>query len=268
MLKTNLGILYNEDCRNTMSKMIDNFIDCVITSPPYNVGIEYDEYDDNIPDDEYYDFITDVFSILYSKLKKDGRVALNIPFETFGKGKDKDNERQFLVGEYWNILKRIGFKWGGFVRLVEDNMQVAKRISQWGSWLSPSAPYIMNSEECVLILYKNEWKKINQGKSYFTSDKKREFIDLVRFGWKYKSEKKGLTKANYSVDLPLSALKILTWEEDLVYDPFIGSGTTAIACEELNRKWIGSELSSSYYEKAYMRIKDHIDFRWKAKVFF
>lgn len=261
-----LDNFYNEHCLDTMRRMEDNSIDCVITSPPYNVCIDYDEYDDNRTEEEYFDEMRNIFSVLYSKLKNDGRLALNIPFET--SGIDNQQDRLFLASEFWNMLKEIGYKWAGFVRLVEDSPQVAKRISQWGSWLSPSAPYLFNSEECVLILYKNQWKKESRGTPYWNEDNKREFIDLVRFGWKYKPDMNQLTKATFSVDLPLSALKLLTWQEDLIYDPFMGSGTTAIACEMLKRKWIGSELSTSYHRKACLRIKDHVDIKWSARAFF
>lgn len=257
---------YNENCLETMTRMEDNYIDFVVTSPPYNVCIDYDEYNDNKTEEDYFDDMRNIFSTLYSKMKDDGRLALNIPFETSPIDKQKD--RLFLASEFWQLLKSIGFKWAGFVRLVEDSPQVAKRISQWGSWLSPSAPYLFNSEECVLILYKNQWKKINKGTSYFNEENKREFIDLARFGWKYKPDMNSLTKATFSIDLPLAALKLLTWQEDLVYDPFMGSGSTAIACEMLKRKWIGSELSTSYYKKALVRIKDHVDFKWAARGFF
>jgi site-specific DNA-methyltransferase (adenine-specific) len=258
--------LYNENCLDTMLRMEDNYLDCVITSPPYNVSIEYDAYDDNKPEEEYFMEMGEIFSTLYDKLKDDGRLALNLPFEIGAIGRQE--ERIFLTGEFYKMLRNIGYGWAGFVRLVENHSQCARRISQFGSYLSPSSPYIFNSEECVMILYKNVWKKQSKGISYFNEENKREFIDLIRFGWKYQAETNQLTKANFSLDLPLSALKILTWENDLVYDPFMGSGSTAIACQSMNRRWIGSELSTNYFNIANSRIKDFIDFKWRARSFF
>jgi len=66
--------------------------------------------------------------------------------------------------------------------------------------------------------------------------------------WKYRAETKGLTKANYSLDIPMKAIKILSFIDDIVLDPFIGSGTTAVACKETGRKYIGIELSPEYVE--------------------
>jgi len=258
--------LYNENCLETMRRMNDDYLDCVITSPPYNVSIEYDEYNDNKTEEQYFNEMREIFSLLYSKLKDDGRLAINLPFEIGAIGNQE--ERIFIAAEFYKMLRDVGYKWAGFVRLVEKNSQCARRISQFGSYLSPSSPYIFNSEECVLILYKNVWKKNSKGVGYFNEENKREFIDLIRFGWKYQAETNQLTKATFSLDLPLSALKILTWENDLVYDCFMGSGTTAIACQSMNRKWIGSELSTSYYNKALIRIKNYIDFKWSAKSFF
>lgn len=241
--------------------MEDNSLNCVITSPPYNVGIDYDVYEDLIPQPEYYANVKQWFSILYDKLCGDGRVALNLPIETNNNG-----GRYFIQADYWAILKDIGYQWAGYVDLVEAAPQVTK-LTAWGSWLSPSAPYVHNAQEGVLLLYKNQWKRLTKGTTYFNDSNKDEFISLTRFGWKYQPETKWRTKANFSLDLPTCALKLLTWEEDIVYDPFMGSGTTAVACEDLGRRWIGSELSPAYYKVASRRIKDFEDPAWKAKLF-
>ena len=142
-------------------------------------------------------------------------------------------------------MKDVGFKFAGIVDLNEAQAQRPKYTS-WGSWLSPSAPYIYNPKECMIIAYKKEWKKEKPGKSYFNEGNKREFMDLVFGSWKYCAEMRGLTDANFSLDIPLSALKILSFEGDIVLDPFMGSGTTAEACIRLNRRYIGFEISQKY----------------------
>jgi site-specific DNA-methyltransferase (adenine-specific) len=190
---TDLGQLHNKDCIEFMN-------DCnispnlVITSPPYNLGIKYDTHNDLMPRDEYFKWIHDVFSNIYNMLPDDGRLALNIPYET--NFKKVNGGRVFFVSEYWKILQDIGYGWAGLVDLKEVNSN-RSNTAAWGSWLSPSAPYIHNSKECVMILYKNVWKRINKGQSYFNKDNKKEFIKYVFSEWDYKSESRKLTEANF-----------------------------------------------------------------------
>jgi site-specific DNA-methyltransferase (adenine-specific) len=251
--ETERGLLYNEDCRKTASFLQNDDIDLVVTSPPYNVGIPYDTYDDLLFKEEYFQMIEDVFKILFTKLKKGGRICVNVPYEV--NFKDIGDGRQFMAAEHWFILKKIGYKWAGLVDLDEENPHLAKR-SAWGSWLSPSAPYIYNPKECILLAYKGQWKRLETKGSYFNKENKKEFMKFVAGAWPYRAETKKYTEANYSLDIPMSCLKILTCENDIVYDPFMGSGTTAIACEMMNRNWIGSELSKNYCEVARKRITE------------
>ena len=191
-------------------------------------------------------------------------MAINVPYEAKF---PKEEMRLFFVSEFWKLLKGIGFQWAGIVDLVEPSAQRVK-LSAWGSWISPSAPYIYNPKECIILCYKNQWKKERKGKSYFNEENKSEFIELTSGQWKYKPETKGLTEANFSLDLPLNALKILSWENDVVFDPFMGSGTTALACEMLNRKWIGTEISKNYCKIACSRIRKYINASKTVERFF
>lgn len=250
---TDLGELYNCDCREFLQNY-DEKLDLVITSPPYNVGIDYDSHNDEMIPEEYFAFIREVFHLVYLRLNDDGRVVINIPYEC--KFRHANNLRVFMVGEYWKILQEIGYNWAGIVDLQEVSPQRPK-LSAWGSWLLPSAPYIYNPKECCLIVYKHQWKKKTKGTSYFDKSKKNEFIEYVSGMWKYRAETKGETKANFSLDIPTKALKILSWQEDVIYDPFMGRGTTAIACEILKRRWLGSEISTTYCEKSKELLKPY-----------
>lgn len=239
-----LNNIYNLDCVEGMKQLPDNSIDLMCTSPPYNVGIEYDTWFDRMPIEEYYTFIEKVLTEVYRVLKPDGRIAINIPYETNMKG---HGGRSFMVGDYYAIMRKIGFNFAGVVNLTEDTPHRVK-FTAFGSWLSPSAPYLYSPSESVLIMYKNVWKKESKGKSYFTKDpaSKREFINLVSGMWKYRAETRGLTKANFNLSLPMDAIKILTYENDVVLDPFAGAGTTLVAAKLLNRRYIGFDISPQY----------------------
>jgi DNA modification methylase len=93
----------------------------------------------------------------------------------------------------------------------------------------------------------------------YTEEQKREFMDLVYGQWDYFADTKQLTKATFSMDIPAKAIKILTYKNDLVLDPFMGSGTSACAAEILDRRWIGIELSPNYAEVARKRVQHFID---------
>lgn len=244
--------VHNCDIMDGFKSIPNDSIDLIVTSPPYNVNIDYDSWDDALPKDEYFQWVESWLKECYRVLKDDGRIAINILMEANMK---QCSERVFVPSEYWNIMKLVGFHWFGLIHLEELSSQRPK-LTAWGSWLSPSSPYIYNPDECVLLCYKNVSKKINQGQTDLT---KEEFIEYTGARWKYKPETKGLTKANFSLDIPTKAIKILTYKGETVLDPFTGSGTTGVAAIQTDRKFIGFEISPKYHAIAVDRIQHEAD---------
>ena len=262
--------IINGDCREVMAEMDEGCVDLIVTSCPYGVGIEYDVHDDDMVWEEYAKFSSEWLEQAYRVLKDDGRIALNIPYEI---NRQSKGGRIFMVSEMWQIMKQIGYKFYGVVDLEEESPH-RSRTTAWGSWMSPSAPYIYNPKECVILAYKRHHIKKIKGepqwanelvdvenpngdikqKKMYTEEDKRDFIDLVFGQWKYFADTKSLTKATFSMNIPTKAIKILTYKNDLVLDPFAGSGTSMVAAETLNRRWIGIELSPNYCEVARKRI--------------
>ena len=242
--------IYNLNCIEGLSLLDENSVDLVITSPPYNVQVPYDTWLDNLPVEEYFSFTNSWLTGVYRALRPDGRIALNIPYEAnynylkWG--------RCFLSAEYWTIMSRIGFHFAGIVDLKEEHPQ---HHSPRGSWMSPSAPYIYNPKECVIIAYKDHWRKDKQSDKYFVGEEgRKEYLSLLYGQWPYRAETKKRTQANFSLDIPMSALKMLSWEDDLIVDPFMGSGTTALACKMMKRNYIGYEISPEYCKIAEARL--------------
>ena len=236
------------DCISGMQMLPDNSVDLIVTSPPYNVGIDYDEYDDNKSWEEYYDWCDSWLRECYRVLKPNGgRICLN-HYISLGTSKYRTSPLSVL----YNIMDKIGFKHHSIA--IWNDITLAKRTA-WGSYMKASAPYVNAPFECILIDYKENWKK--EGKGLSTIEKE-DFIKLTRGRWDIKTETKGLTKANFSVDLPTKAINLLTYEGDIVLDPFIGSGTTAVAAKLTNRKYIGFEVSKEYCRIAEKRIEETV----------
>ena len=243
--KLELDKIYNLDCIKGMKLLPDNSIDLIVTSPPYNIGIDYDVYDDNKSWDEYYKWCEKWLRECYRVLKTDGgRICLD-HYLSLGTSKCRTSPISML----YNIMEQIGFKHHSIA--VWTDITLAKRTA-WGSYLSASAPYINAPFEGILIDYKENWKKAEKGTSTVVKD---DFIKLTRGIWDIKTETRGLTKANFSLDLPTKAINLLSYENDVVLDPFMGSGTTALAAKRLNRHYIGFEVSADYCTIAENRIK-------------
>lgn len=264
--------IINGNCIEVMKELPQSSVDLVITSPPYNVGIDYDTHIDNTSMDDYWNFTKEWLTGVYNTLKDDGRVAINIPYETNVRER---GGRVFFASEFYQIMKEVGFGFFGLVDLDEDSPHRSKTTA-WGSWMSPSAPYIYNPKECIILGYKKEYKKKVKGEpqwspaeikmiekedgtglrkrvEYSESDKK-EFMDLVFGQWKYFADTNQLTKATFSMDIPVKAIKILSYQNDIVMDPFSGSGTTAVAALVHNRQYIGIELSENYTKQSEARL--------------
>ena len=273
-MEKKIKTIINGDCIEVMKTLDEGSIDLIVTSPPYGVGIDYDVHDDDMTPDEYLEFTRKWMTEAFRLLKDDGRIALNIPYEI---NRQSKGGRVFIVSEIWQVMKEIGYKFFGIVDLEEESPH-RSRTTAWGSWMSPSAPYIYNPKECVILAYKKhhikkvkgepEWvgelgeKEDKNGvmkpKTFYTDEQKREFIDLVFGQWKYFADTRSMTKATFSMDIPTKAIKILTYKNDVVLDPFAGSGTSLVAAETLDRQWIGIELSPDYAEVARKRVNTFV----------
>lgn len=274
-MEDKIGKVINGNCIEVMKDMSEGCIDLIVTSPPYGVGIDYDTHDDDVHFDDYKEFTKSWLTQAYRILKDDGRIAVNIPYEI---NRQSKGGRIFMVGEVWKIMQEIGYGFFGVVDLEEESPHRSKTTA-WGSWMSPSSPYIYNPKECVLLAYKNKHIKTVKGepewragqiteedelgqkktKKVYTEEQKKEFMELVFGQWKYFADTKSLTKATFSMDIPMKAIKILSYRNDVILDPFNGSGTTIAAAEILHRRWIGIDLSENYCKVAQERVQHFID---------
>jgi site-specific DNA-methyltransferase (adenine-specific) len=276
------GKIINGDCIEVMKTFPEGSIDLLVTSPPYNVNISYDVHKDDLPMDEYYEWSKDWLREAFRVLKDDGRIAVNVPNEL---NVQERGGRILFVAEFWMMMKEVGFKFSGLVDLTEDSPHRVRQTA-WGSWMSASAPYVYNPKECIILAYKKSSKKLTKGvsqwmgtptevttedgkvknKMIYQDEDKKEFMNLVFGRWEYFADTRSLTKATFSMDIPSKAIKILSYKNDIVLDPFMGSGTSAFAAELLDRRWIGIEVSPDYTEIARKRVQALIDERKQTKL--
>jgi site-specific DNA-methyltransferase (adenine-specific) len=246
------GIYFREKnatilCADTITtKLIENeSIDLIVTSPPYNLNIDYKSCNDSQPYDEYLKFTKSWLRHCYKWLKSDGRMCLNIPL-------DKNKGGHQSVGpDIIEIAKKVGYKYQSTIIWNEGNIS---KSSAWGSWKSASCPYVIAPVELIVILYKDIWKKTSG--SRISDITREEFISWTCGVWSFKGESKRKIghPAPFPVELPKRCIKLFSFVGDTVLDPFMGSGSTVIAAKQNHRNGIGIDFERDYCELAMNRI--------------
>jgi site-specific DNA-methyltransferase (adenine-specific) len=236
--------IYNNDILTT-SAVEDGSIDLIITSPPYNVGVGYNSHDDKMPYKDYLKFSKEWFRKCYRLLKDDGRFCLNIPLD-----KSKGGQ-QSVCADLTIVAKQVGWKYHSTIIWNEQNIS---RRTAWGSWLSASAPYVIAPVEVIVVLYKKRWKK--ESGSRISDINKAEFQKWTNGVWDFSGESKRKVghPAPFPVELPRRCIKLFSFVGDTVLDPFLGSGSTLVACSQTRRKGIGIEIDRGYCEIAKRRV--------------
>lgn len=240
----NLTTIYNVDFLKT-NCVEEGTIDLIVTSPPYNVGIQYNSHDDRMVYEHYLSFTKEWLAKSYRLIKEDGRFCLNIPLD-----KNKDGH-QSVYADITTIAKQVGWKYHSTIIWNEQNIS---RRTAWGSWLSASAPYVIAPVEVIVIFYKERWKKISGSRK--SDINKQEFMEWTNGVWSFSGESKKRVghPTPFPVELPKRCIKLFSFVGDTVLDPFLGSGSTLIACVRTNRKGIGVEIDKNYCDIAKKRL--------------
>jgi len=234
-----------------MEELPDNSVHLMVTSPPYNVGKEYDE-DSTL--EEYLEFLKRVWKEVHRVLVPGGRACINIA--NLGR-KPYIPLHAFIAEDMFDL----GFLMRG--EIIWNKASSASSSTAWGSWLSAANPILRDVHECVLVFSKGTFSRKNMDRRKSTISKE-EFLEFTKSIWTFPAEPahKIGHPAPFPVELPYRLIQLYTYEGEIVLDPFMGSGQTAIAAVKTNRHYVGYDVEKEYVKLAEKRIRKFtIEFR-------
>jgi len=228
-----------------MEELPDNSIHLMVTSPPYNVGKEYDE---DLTLDEYKAFLKRVWSEVKRVLVPGGRVCINIA--NLGR-KPYIPLHTFIIED----MLDLGFLMRG--EIIWNKASSGSPSTAWGSWLSAQNATLRDIHEYILVFSKEMFSRNNSHKRKSTISR-QEFLELTKSVWSFSAEqaRKIGHPAPFPVELPYRLIQLYTFEEDIILDPFIGSGQTAIAAIKTKRHYVGYDIDKTFVKLAERRIKE------------
>lgn len=228
-----------------MEEIPDNSVHLMITSPPYNVG---KEYDDDLTLDEYLALLTRVFGEVKKKLVTGGRACINVA----NIGRKPYIPLHAMIIE---IMLDLGFLMRG--EIIWDKSASGGGSCAWGSWMSASNPVLRDYHEYILVFSKDSYSK-NKTQVKRDTIQHDDFIEWTRSIWTFPAvnAKNIGHPAPFPIELPHRLINLYSYEGDVVLDPFAGSGTTAIAALQNNRRYICYDIKQEYVYLAKKRISN------------
>jgi site-specific DNA-methyltransferase (adenine-specific) len=232
------------DSRN-MSLLPDQSVHLMVTSPPYNARKIYDQ---DLTLDEYLEMLRGVFRETWRVLVLGGRACINVA--------NLGRKPYIPMASFVNqIMIEEGFLMRG--EIIWDKGSSAGTSTAWGSWQSASNPTIRDVHEYILVFSKGRFKRERPGRENTIS--RDEFLEYTKSVWRFPtvSARRVGHPAPFPVELPKRLIQLYTFADEIVLDPFMGSGSTALAALETGRHFVGYDLSPEYVELAGQRITDH-----------
>ena len=229
----------------TMRELPDCSVHLMVTSPPYNVG---KEYDNDLTLEEYLSFLMRVWKETYRVLVPGGRACINVA----------NVGRKPYIPLHASIMRDmidLGFLMRG--EIIWDKAASASTSTAWGSWQSATNPTLRDTHEYILVFSKGSFRRDKMDGRRSTISKE-EFLEFTKSVWGFPSEsaKKVGHPAPFPVELPYRLIQLYTFSDEIVLDPFMGSGQTALAALKAGRHYVGYELSDEYCRLAERRIQN------------
>ena len=228
-----------------MTELPDCSVHLMVTSPPYNVGKEYDE---DLTLEEYLAFLKRVWKETQRVLVPGGRMCINVA----------NLGRKPYIPLHAFITEQViglGFLMRG--EIIWNKAASASPSTAWGSWKSAGNPTLRDVHEYILVFCKDSFKRQNPAKHENTISRD-EFLEYNKSVWTFAAEpaRKVGHPAPFPVELPRRLIQLYTFAGEVVLDPFMGSGQSAIAAVKLKRKYVGYEINEKYIALANERIQE------------
>ncbi|MEO9294557.1 MAG: site-specific DNA-methyltransferase [Nitrososphaera sp.] len=225
-----------------MSELPDSCVHLAVTSPPYNVGKEYDL---DLTIDQYRQLLREVFGEVFRVLVDGGRLCINIA----------NVGRKPYIPLHSYVIQDVtaaGFSMRGEV--IWNKGSSAGASTAWGSWQSASNPTLRDMHEYILVFSKGSFSRNASGRTSTIS--KEEFLQYTKSVWEFQAEsaRKVGHPAPFPIELPYRCIQLYTFASDVVLDPFCGVGSTCVAALKSARRFVGYETNAKYVETANQRI--------------
>ncbi len=233
------------DSETVLKQLPDNCVDLVFTSPPYNFGLDYEQSQDDHFWENYFDKLFRIFDQCIRVLKFGGRIIVNIQplFSDY-------IPSHHIISNFFLNKKLI---WKGEILWEKNNYNC--KYTSWGSWKSPSSPYLKYTWEFLEIFSKGDLKKPGDKENIDISAE--DFKKWVVAKWSISPERKMKTfdhPAMFPEELVKRALQLFSYKNDVILDPFNGVGTTTYVAYSFSRRYLGIDISEEYCQKAEQRI--------------
>ena len=225
-----------------MKELPNNSIHLMITSPPYNVSKEYDQ---DLSLKDYLKLLENSFKETYRVLINGGRACINVA--------NLGRKPYIPLSDYISkIMINLGFNMRG--EIIWNKAASASPSTAWGSWQSAANPILRDIHEYILVFSKGDYKREKVNKENTIS--KEQFMEWTKSIWTMNAESARRIghPAPFPEELPNRLIQLYSFKKDIILDPFMGSGTTAISALKSERNYVGYEISKEYIQLAEKRI--------------
>ena len=225
-----------------MKELPDNSIHLMITSPPYNVS---KVYDNDLSLKEYLQLLENSFKETYRVLVNGGRACINVA--------NLGRKPYIPLSDYISqMMINIGYNMRG--EIIWNKAASASPSTAWGSWQSAANPILRDIHEYILVFSKGDYNRISKGKKNTIT--KEQFMEWTKSIWTMNAESARRIghPAPFPEELPTRLIQLYSFQDDIILDPFMGSGTTAVSAIKSDRKFVGYDISQEYIDLAVKRI--------------
>ena len=237
-----LNQVFHKDSRD-LSELPNNSVHLMVTSPPYNVGKDYDE---DLSLDEYRALLREVFAEVFRVLVPGGRACVNVA---------NIGRRPYIPLHAYIItdMLELGFRMRG--EIIWHKGASSGSSTAWGSWMSASNPTLRDVHEYILVFSKCPFGR--EAKDKASTIEREEFLEYTRSVWEFPSESARAVghPAPFPVELPYRLIQLYTFAEEVVLDPFCGSGSTCLAAVKSGRHFIGYDVVKEYVDLSLSRLE-------------